>query len=77
MSLIHLEFEGVLRPILAHIPIYIYESHQGKDPFYIYGVVAAPVDEKGRVRLGLHEANGGQVGGEATVPCSQRLLEAV
>jgi hypothetical protein len=41
------------------------------------GVVAAPVDEQGRVRLGLDEADGGQVGGKATVPCSWRLLEAV
>jgi hypothetical protein len=35
MSLIHLEFEGVLRPILTHIHIYIYESHQGKDVFIL------------------------------------------
>jgi hypothetical protein len=41
------------------------------------GVVAAPIDEQGRVRLGLDEADGGQVGGKATVPCPWRLLEAV
>jgi hypothetical protein len=40
-------------------------------------VVAAPVDEQGRVRLGLNEADGGQVRGEATVPSPWRLLEAV
>jgi hypothetical protein len=39
--------------------------------------LAAPVDEQGRVRLGLDEADGGQVGGEATVPSPWRLLEAV
>jgi hypothetical protein len=41
------------------------------------GFVAAPVDEQGRVRLGLDEADGSQVGGEATVPGSRRLLETV
>jgi hypothetical protein len=36
-----------------------------------------PVGEEGHVRLGLNEADGGQVGGEATVPAPRRLLEAV
>jgi hypothetical protein len=36
-----------------------------------------PVDEQGRVRRGLNEADGGLVGGEATVTCLWRLLEAV
>jgi hypothetical protein len=41
------------------------------------GVVATSVDEQGRVRLGLNEIDGGQVGGEATVPGLWHLLEAV
>jgi hypothetical protein len=35
----------VLRPILAHIHIYIYESHQGKDPFYFQSLVRNMVSE--------------------------------
>jgi hypothetical protein len=38
---------------------------------------STPVDEQGRVRLGLAEADGGQVGSEATVPCPRRLFEVV
>ena len=34
----------------------------------VNNVVAAPKDEKGRLRLDLEEAKGVQVGGEATVP---------
>jgi hypothetical protein len=41
------------------------------------GVIATPVEEEGHVRLGLDEADGGQVGGEAIVPSPLRLLEAV
>jgi hypothetical protein len=40
----------------------------------VNGVVAAPVDDQGRVRLGLDEVDGGQVGGEATVLGPQCLL---
>jgi hypothetical protein len=40
-------------------------------------VLAPPVDEEGCVRLGLNEADGGQIGGEAAEPGSRRLLEAV
>jgi hypothetical protein len=36
-----------------------------------------PVDEQGRVRLGLDEVDGDQVGGEATVPSPRRLLAAI
>jgi hypothetical protein len=43
----------------------------------VYGVVAVPMDEHGRVRLGLDEAEGGQVGGKATIPGLWRLLEVV
>jgi hypothetical protein len=35
------------------------------------------VDEQQHVQLGLHEAQGDQVGGEAVVPRSRRLLQAV
>jgi hypothetical protein len=35
------------------------------------------MDEQGRVRLGLDEAERGQVGDEATIPGPRRLLEAV
>jgi hypothetical protein len=42
-----------------------------------HDVIAAPVDEKGRVQLGHDEAEGGQLGGEVTVLGSWRLLEAV
>jgi hypothetical protein len=42
-----------------------------------HDVIAALVDEKGRVQLGLDEAEGGKLGGEATVLGSWRLLEAV
>jgi hypothetical protein len=41
------------------------------------GVVAASIDEPGRVWLGLDEAEGGQVGDEATVPGPWRLLVVV
>jgi hypothetical protein len=35
------------------------------------------LDEERDVRLGLLKAHGGQVGGEAVVPSSRRLLQAV
>jgi hypothetical protein len=38
------------------------------------GVVAALIDEQGRVRLGLDEADEGQVRGKATVPCRGACL---
>jgi hypothetical protein len=41
------------------------------------GVVVASVYEHRHVRLGLDEVDGGQVGGEATVPHMRRLFEAV
>jgi hypothetical protein len=44
---------------------------------HISSVGAMTVDEQRDVRLGLHEAQGDQVGGEAVVPCSRRLLQAV
>ena len=37
-------------------------------------VLAPPVDEERCVRLGLDEADGGQVGGEAAVPGPRCLL---
>jgi hypothetical protein len=40
-------------------------------------VVAASKDEQQRVRAGLDEAEGDQVGGEAIVPDPQHLLEAI
>ena len=40
-------------------------------------VLAPPVDEEGCVRLGLDEADGGQIGGEAAIPGTRCLLEAV
>jgi hypothetical protein len=40
-------------------------------------VLASSVDKEGCVRLGLDEADGGQVGGEAAIPGPRRLLEAV
>jgi hypothetical protein len=40
-------------------------------------VVAVSMDEHGHVLFGLVEAEGDQVGGEATVPCPWRLLEAI
>jgi hypothetical protein len=43
----------------------------------VEGVVAVPIYEQGRVRLGLDEAEGGQVGGKATAPGPRRLLEPV
>jgi hypothetical protein len=41
------------------------------------GVIATPKDEQGRVWLGLDEAEGGQVGGEATVLGMCCLLVAI
>jgi hypothetical protein len=41
------------------------------------GVTASPVDEESHIRLGLDEADGGQVGGETTVPGPRCLLEVV
>jgi hypothetical protein len=43
----------------------------------VSSVGAAAVDEQRGVRLGLHEAHGDQVGGEAVVPRSRHLLQAV
>jgi hypothetical protein len=40
-------------------------------------VLAPPVDEEGCVRLGLVEADGGQIGGEVAIPGPRRLFEAV
>jgi hypothetical protein len=37
------------------------------DAINVDGVIVVPVDEHGRVRLGLDKAEGHQVGGEATV----------
>jgi hypothetical protein len=42
-----------------------------------HDVIAAPVDEKGCVQLGLNEAEGGELGGEATVLGLWRILEAI
>jgi hypothetical protein len=43
----------------------------------VSSVGASAVDEQRGVQLGLHEAQGDQVGGEAMVPCSWRLFQAV
>jgi hypothetical protein len=43
----------------------------------VSSVSAAAVDKQRGVRLGLHEAQGDQVGGKAVVPRSRRLLRAV
>jgi hypothetical protein len=43
----------------------------------VSSVGATTVDEEQDVRLGLLEAQGDQVGGEAVVPSSRRLLKAV
>jgi hypothetical protein len=43
----------------------------------VSSVGTAAVDEQRGVRLGLHKAQGDQVGGEAVVPCLQHLLQAV
>jgi hypothetical protein len=43
----------------------------------ISSVGAAAVDEQRGVRLGLHKAQGDQVGCKAVVPHSRRLLQAI
>jgi hypothetical protein len=43
----------------------------------VSSVGATTVDKQRGVRFGLHEAQGDQVGGEAVVPRSRRLLQAV
>jgi hypothetical protein len=43
----------------------------------VSSVGVAVVDEQRGIRLGLHEAQGDQVGGEAVVPRSRHLLQAV
>jgi hypothetical protein len=44
---------------------------------HVSSVGAVAVDEQQCARLGLHEAQGDHVGGEAVVPHSRRLLQAV
>jgi hypothetical protein len=43
----------------------------------VSNVSASTVDEQRGVRLGLHETQGGQVGGETVVPHSRLLFQAV
>jgi hypothetical protein len=43
----------------------------------VSSVDAAAVDEQRSVRLGLHKAQGDQIGGKAVVPCSRCLLQAI
>jgi hypothetical protein len=43
----------------------------------VRSVDAAAVDEQRGVRLGLHEAQGDQVGEDAVIPCSWRLLQTI
>jgi hypothetical protein len=43
----------------------------------VRSVDAAAVDEQRGVRLGLHEAQGDQVGEEAVIPCLWRLLQTI
>jgi hypothetical protein len=43
----------------------------------VSSVDAVTVDEQRGVRLGLHEPQGDQVGGETVVPRSRRLLHAI
>jgi hypothetical protein len=52
-------------------------EHDVVDVEEVDDVIATTVDEEGRIRLGLDEADGGQVGGEAAIPGPRRLLEAV
>jgi hypothetical protein len=43
----------------------------------VNGVIAASMDEKGHVRLGLDKAERDQVGGEVIVPSLRCLPEAI
>jgi hypothetical protein len=43
-------------------------EHNFVDAAEVDAVVAVPKDEQGGLRLGLNEAEGDQIGGEATVP---------
>jgi hypothetical protein len=53
-------------------------EHNGVDiEEEVVGVIATLIDEQERVRVGLDEVDGGQVGGKANVPCPRRLLEAL
>ena len=52
-------------------------EHNVVDVEKVDGVVAAPKDKHGHVRVGLDEAEGDKLGGEGIVPGSQSLLEAI
>jgi hypothetical protein len=52
-------------------------EHDVVDIEEVDGVVATPMDEQGRVRLGFDESSGDQVESEATVPSPRCLIEVI
>jgi hypothetical protein len=87
---LHGDFEEVERAQVLHCELALQSDgsaleendsgcreHDVIDVEDVVGVVVVPKDEQGCVRLGLDEAKGDGVDGEATVPGPRRLLDDI